>query len=193
MKAFYLDDHSKFCKPSVSGVFNFCETNPKAFLFFVKNNFVLILYHRCLEYGDEYKFKKEIIESVLKNAKIKERHEVRKSVVYDDEFKSLRLRNKPLNKISYDVSYLYSDSAGKQYAIVTEIEILDKVANHDELKKSYENALMMLKEKGYSYLEDQLTTLYHANCAYVEQIEKVKTIDYLITKINKQCRTQMSY
>jgi hypothetical protein len=53
-----------------------CELNPERFLFLVENKFVLITYNTCMNFGDQYEYKKKLIDKVIEHNKVFDYYEL---------------------------------------------------------------------------------------------------------------------
>lgn len=190
MKHFYLDEHRWFCDTKINNGSirkSYCELNPEHFLFFVGNEFILITYHKCMEGGDGYNFKKELIEQVIEKFKIFPRYEVNRGVDVEKNLKNFRLRNIPLRKFIKQVNFIYSDATGKEYAITTLIEYLDSICNEDAIRKNYKEATEYLSNYKYDSLLDELYSLYSANSFgnINDAAECHKTTEHIIKSIRQ--------
>jgi hypothetical protein len=197
----YIDSHSCEClkeneryellidsvkEYSFNG-YDICNKNPKRFLFFIKNKFVLITYHSCIHPGQSHiEFKQELIKKIIVNNKIYNKFEIGR-VHLDVVLKQYRLRNKNLKKYHDEINYIYSDNAGKQYAICNEIPFIDSICNQDEILENYKIAKEYLIKNGLEYLLEDLDELYYSNHHFeFDKVEIFKTIDHLITNLQKQ-------
>ena len=190
MKEFFLDSHSEHCSSNKKNSYfsNYCEENPERFLFFVGNNFVIITYYKCNSYYDKYDFKVVLIKNVLTNNKIFETWRVNKSVDLEKDLKNFRIRNQSLRKNIQQVNYIYSDNAGKQYAITTTANYLEFIANQDEIDKNYKDAKEFLIKNEYNWLIKELDNLYWNNrivIRYEHEVEICRTIEHLTKSINQ--------
>lgn len=191
MKELYLDFHSSICdnmKPYYHNdkSFKWCEMNPDRFLFFVGNKFVLITYNSCLNCGDKYDFKKEIINKVIVDNNIFETYEINRSVNVKENLKDFRIRNKSLLKYIQQVNFIYYDNANKEYAITTKTKYLDALCNQDEIDSNYIKAREFLTKNEYTWLIRCLDKLYIKNRLYnYNETEVIRSIDHLINSINK--------
>lgn len=187
MKEQFLEEHTTLCKNNTS-IYGqkFCNHNPERFLFFVGNKFVLVTYHRCMEFGDRYDFKKFIIESVIKNSKIFELYKVERSVNVNQELKDFRIKNKSLRKHIQQVNFMYADNSGKSYAITTKTPFIDWICNQQEIDNNFKDAKDYLIEKEYKWLIPELDDLYKYNYVYnCDDVEMSKTIDALVKSIHQ--------
>lgn len=179
MKENYLDQHSSFCNSQC------CISYPERFLFFAGNKFFLITYHSCLNHGDQYQFKKDLIELVLKKTKVFERYEVNRGVSITKELRNFRIRNQALRKTIKQVNFIYSGNNGYEYAITTTADFLETISNESVIKEAYEEAKLFLEQKGYDFLLEDLRQLYFSNLVYDNSDTEVsKTIDHIVSIIN---------
>lgn len=190
MKEFYLDIHATHCpcnnKEDKSNWAKFCELNPNRFLFFLGTKFILITYNACMNMGDEYDFKKTLIDKVITDNKVFEYYDVNRGVNVQDNLRDFRIRNKALRKHIEQINFIYWDNAGKKYAITTRTKYLDAICNQEEIDTNYNEAKEMLTKNEYDWLLEPLKNLYYANKVYNEnEAEYHKTIDHLINSINQ--------
>jgi hypothetical protein len=140
-----------------------------------------------MEYGNEYQFKKEIVEKAIENFKILELYEVNKSVDLENDLKKFRIKNNQLRKYIQQVNYIYYSGNRKIYAITTKTKYLDSICNQDNLYKNYLDAKDYLIKYELDYLIDSLELLFKNNLIYTGNVaEHFKTIDHLVKSINKQ-------
>ena len=104
----------------------------------------------------------------------------------DRILKEYRLRNKNLKKYHNEINFIYSDNAGKQYAITNRIPFMDSIINQDEILSNYKICKDYLIKNGIDYLIKELDELYNYNHFFeFDKIEVFKTIDHLIDNIKK--------
>lgn len=189
MKYYYLDSHSFICKHQHELGRRYCEQNPENFLIFVKNKFVLIDYHCCLNSGDHIEWKRKLVESLIKQSKIFETFELSKSVNLKEELKEFRIRNRSLRKWIYQVHYLYGGNGcngGKHYCIASKVKYMDAVCDAEEIKNNYVEAREYLINNDKKYLLDELKNLYLENPVWnIDDVEICKTVDHIVESINK--------
>lgn len=186
MKEFVLDNHVTYCKNHEYG-HRFCELNPERFLFCAGNKFFLITYQKCMDCGDEYEFKKELIRMVLDKIKEVPTYELRRSISVKDDLMDFRIRNRALKKWIYQAHYLYYNNAGKEFAIASKIPYMDAICNYNEFEDNYKKAKDVLTERGYKWLFPKLEKLYMKNIMFdLDQTEIHKSIDHLVKSINQQ-------
>lgn len=188
MKEFYLDQHSITCRcRNDKSIFNhYCQVNPDRFLFFLKTHFILITYHSCMDMGDQYAFKKDLIDRVIVDNKVFNYFELDRGVDVENTLKNFRIRNRTLKKYIQQVNFIYYDNAKKIYAITTKTKFLDAIFNQDEIDKNYKLAKDFLLKNEYNWLLNQLDLLYYNNQIYNESsAEYCKSVDHIIKKINQ--------
>jgi hypothetical protein len=189
MKEFYLEEHSWSCPCNIEATplqwKKFCELNPERFLFLVENKFVLITYNKCMNFGDQYEYKKKLIDKVIQHNKVFDYYELNRIDVEKD-LRDFRIRNIALKKYIRQVNYLYYNNAGKKFAITTDVPYIETLAKTSELRKNYDDAMEFLKNNEYNYLLNDLRDLFCAN-TYNNNYEAqyIKTIDHLVKEINK--------
>jgi hypothetical protein len=185
MKEHFLSQHSFTCEGT------YCELNPERFLFFVKNNFILITYYGCMHNGGKYYWKKELVEAVIKNSKAYSLSFVSTGVNLERDLRNFRLHNESLKKHYQEVNFIYSDNAGKRYAITNKVDYLEFIANQSELEGNYQMAKEFLSEKRYKWLLPQLDELMQYNSVYGDSTaEEFKTVDYLIKSIHNLIKSK---
>lgn len=179
MKERYLNIHSSFCNSA------FCEMNPKRFLFFANNQFYLITYHRCMEYGDEYAFKQGIVKSVV--SKSREKESVRVERCCDKDYRRENNLVKNLGGVVNWVNYIYENAARKQFVIYSSTKYIDAIAAQAEIDENYKAALEYLKANDYNeYLEDELRDLYYANKLWIPHSVMYSTTEELLKQLNSE-------
>lgn len=186
MKYFYLDFHSDFCKHQHPDGVDYCEQNPVHFLLFVKNKFILIDYHCCMNGGDHIEWKKQMIDSLIKNSKIFPKYELGKSIRVKEELKDFRLRNQHLRKWVYQVHYLYGSNNYTEYCIASKVKYMDALCDAEEIEKNFDEAREYLSKYKNPSLIKELERLYFANPVWdIDEIEICKTVDHIVDSINK--------
>lgn len=196
----YIDSHSDYClavderykklndehKVLSFNSFEICNMNPERFLFFIKNRFLIITYHRCIHNGFTHiEFKQDLINKVITKNKIYNKFDIER-VHLDTILKDYRLRNKNLKKYHNEINFIYSDATGKQYAITNTIPFMDSICNQDEILSNYKICKDYLIKNGLDYLMKELDELYNYNHHYeFDKVEIFKTIDHLIDNIKK--------
>jgi len=189
MKEYYIDSHSLLCcsvtHPNEWFSQN-CPINPERFLFFAGNQFFLIVYHRCMEHGSSYAYKKDFVKQAFDSCKELPLHKVEYSMWVDRDLKEWRLKNHPLKKYIRQANYIYSDNAGKEYAITTTIPFLDKICDQEKIDENYAIAKKHLDERGYNDLINELDQLYEYNrISIFSKLEIHKSIEHALNEINK--------
>lgn len=187
MKERYIKQHAEDCGENGNGS-KFCDYNPERFLFYLKNDFYLITYPRCLRgYTPWVDFNLKIIKSFIGNNKVYKYYETNKSVRVDEDLKEFRLRNKTLREYVQEVNFLYGNCAKwNQFAITTKIRYLDYIVSQKERLVNYKKAEEYLKKNGFDFLLQDLEDLYLANSLGIyDEAEIYKTIDHLVNSINQ--------
>ena len=190
MKELYLDTHAFHCPCNSNEVeeklINFCSINPERFLFFLGTKFYIITYNPCIEFGDKYNLKKNLIDKIIKDNKIFDLYEVNRGVDLQKDLINFRIRNKSLRKYIEQVNFIYEDNRRKKYAITTRTRYLDSICNNEEIEENYKIAKQMLIDNEYNWLLNSLDELYYANKIYNEPIaEYHKSIEHIINTITK--------
>lgn len=188
MKEHYLDIHSDYCEARSRSGIKFCDTYPERFLFFVGNRFVLVAYNSCMGRGNEYEFKRSIVEAAIGQNKIFDLYEVNRSVRVGEELRDFRIRNRNLRKYIQQVNYIYSDNSTRLYAITTKAKYLDAICNQGEIDNNYKEARLFLTNSEYEWMLPKLEQLYFYNHLHLYQedvVEIHRTIEHLTHTINQ--------
>lgn len=201
MKEYYLDEHTAICPSCQSNKLNkkwvseICNRNPEHFLFFAANDFHLIRYHRCLDYGydSNYSFKVMLVEKVLSNYNLEGLYEVNKSVNFEHLFPNNRItEDLYFKKKITQINYIYSDNANRKYAITSKIDFKDWIFCQEKISENFIEAKKTLSEKNYcsDNLMSQLEDLFHNNCN-LYRVDKINiivknSIDDIVKTIKKQ-------
>ncbi len=186
MRGFQLTEHSFLCERQDKSHWlnDICDLNPERFLFYLNGQFALITYNKCLEFGNHLNYKQDLIDKIITQNKIYDIWDVER-VNIEMALQNYR-RTNHLKKYISQVNYIYSNNAGKEYCITTRVKFVDALINNDALIKNYKAGIISLEEKKLDYLLPQLEKLYKANIFYCDsEIEICKTIDHLVTQINK--------
>lgn len=193
MKEFFLDKHSSVCEDRITKqdfCSSFCELNPERFLFFIKNEYYLVTYHRCLNHP-HIDFKEDIIKKIIEISKVYETYKVNRSVRVDDDLKDFIRHNKTLKKYAQEVNYLYSNASGLQYAITTKVNYIEHICSDFERMKTYKEAEDFLTKNDFEWLIPSLVQLHRANNLYeYDESVRVRTVDALIKMIKEEIKTQ---
>ncbi len=139
-----------------------------------------------MDNGDQYAFKKDLIDRVIVDNKVFNYFELDRGVDVEKTLKDFRIRNRTLKKYIQQVNFIYYDNAKKIYAITTKTKFLDAIFNQDEIDKNYILAKDFLLKNEYNWLLNQLDLLYYNNQIYNESsAEYCKSVDHIINKINQ--------
>jgi hypothetical protein len=139
-----------------------------------------------MDMGDQYAFKKDLIDRVIVDNKVFNYFELDRGVDVENTLKNFRIRNRTLKKYIQQVNFIYYDNAKKIYAITTKTKFLDAIFNQDEIDKNYKLAKDFLLKNEYNWLLNQLDLLYYNNQIYNESsAEYCKSVDHIIKKINQ--------
>jgi len=156
------------------------------FLFLAFNKYFIIHYPSCWDY-DHLDMKQMIIESVCSKIRTKETWKLRRSVQLDKKFTDFRRRQLELNeKIDY-VHFTYYDNAYRKYGIVSQVDLMDRVFNDDELNQN------TIKAQDYVLEREDLKHFYkniidlssENNIGAVSTVNLIDTTDELIKQIKK--------
>lgn len=190
MEKIILTQHHKNCKKSLKES-PWSDVNNNEFFFQAGGQFYLIVYCDCMvpyhiNHLDE---KMDVIRMVIENVKIYSLYTAYRERI-DTTLKDFRLRGIALKTMVKDINYIYSNNAGKRFAITSKIDYIDRIFNQEEFKKNYEETLSELSvydnTRDRSYLINELKELYSFNIWWEDNYEIVKTIDHMRTLINKQ-------
>jgi hypothetical protein len=189
MKEYFIDEHNKSCIDN-DKFKEYHSCYPERFLFFLGNDFYLIAFNSCLEHWrDRYDFKVDLIKSFCENNKPKtlelDRYLIQKSWNVETYLKDFRIRNRNLKTHVCQVNYLYRDNAMKEYAIVTKTKFIDAICDSKIVNDNYQKAELFLKEKGYTWLLDELKSLWLQNTYYIGDAEVFKSIAHCIKEIRR--------
>jgi phosphopantetheine adenylyltransferase len=167
MRDFFINHHTEHCmiekKQMESGEYsafaNFCEINPKYFIFSMFNDFVLIKYHKCCSEYAEVEFKQGMIQGFLESQK-EAYFEVEKSINLNDFFKEKNTKVYGENLIE-EINCIYHDNAKKHYAITSKkVKTSKTIFNKSELEKNYIQAKEELQKIGQPFLLTEIDNLY---------------------------------
>jgi hypothetical protein len=182
----YLDQHTNSCKNSYYGE---CK-NICYLLIFIKNKYLLVRYHNCENYWGHLDYKQDLIKRIIADNKIFALYEViREKYSYNDFCIHAKL-NLPLKKSAKQVNYIYSDNAGRQYAITTKTNFFDEIFSQNERDIALLEAEEYLQKMALDeLLLNDLRLLHEANSINsINDITIVKTIDNLLKEINLQLK-----
>lgn len=198
MKEYYLDLHTDEClarrnRPRdktdyFDGFRHFCDHNPERFLFYLNGEFYIICYHTCITYGNDYDVKIALIKRTIEKHKVYELYDIDKGWDVNGALRNFRIRNESLRKFTKEINYIYSNAAGKLYAITTTVKYIDAICDQDKLDANYREAKEYLKNT-HEYLLDDLDELHRHNYLMCgTPAEHVKSIDHLVKLINQKTK-----
>jgi len=199
MKHIILDEHSYLClchkdrdNDKKHWFSHSCKLNPDRFLFFLDNDFHIITYFNCNDYGDQYDYKKGFIEAIMGQSKKIHIFETRRGREVENDLKESRLRGVEFDMYIDEINYVYSDNCNKKYAIATRIPLIDKLEINDVIDKNYLAALDFIKNdqflKGCKFLYDELEYLKCINKVYISDAEIVKSTAHLSKIFRKKIK-----
>lgn len=198
MKEFFLTEHSWYCRQCYEqqkqiGVIklDLCTMNPERLLLYAGTQFFCITYYECIEHGDKYRFRQELVKKIYESlSKVIDLplYKVERSVRLEKHFRNIRKGNVRNNIFFRQVNYIYYDNAYNAYAITTEAEWTAAISDNEKLKESYRNAIAYIESKGreYEHLKQQAKQLLYANYIHLEKRDEIKTIESLITQIKHE-------
>jgi hypothetical protein len=184
-KESYIEEHSFICKGH-SRIY--CDNNPVRFVFYANKKFHLVSYNKCMEFGEEYKFKKEIVQSVLVKSKDKQSYTVNSGVDVARDMKRFRINQAPFRKSVEVVHYLYHNNARKEYAITTVMPYFEAMID-DSIDVSGKKCIEYLTECEYNYLIVDVNNLIYMNKHWntnMSKVEVYKTAELLIKQLNHE-------
>lgn len=166
-----------------------CENHESNFLFFIGNEFILLTYFGCSEYGNHLDFKEDVIKRVTSLKELNVNY-VNRAITIDKILKSDNLRGKIFKRTINQFVYIYSDNADRRYAFTYRTNWIN--IDMKKISDSYNKMVSYTKELGiYHYVEWQLNNLYEENMSIFRntttekvEIELVKSINNLTKKIN---------
>lgn len=161
-------------------------------LIFIYGEFVLIEYNNDnIGYKSEPDFIKDVIQRIY-NAngdkfKIK-RFDTNKSVRIDNkDFKKEVELSKLLSGFYKEINYIYSDNAGKQYAIVTDVMGIELNENRESKLNNYLEAKKYLNENNLNFLRSGIDELYDkSDKVYFSEKAILNSIDELVNQIKTE-------
>ncbi len=186
-----LDLHHQLCTETE------CKRNNYLvhLLLYANNDFYLITYNECMQMGNHIDFKHWIISQMIENSKSKGLNYINtnKSMDYKNMVKDVKNGQIFKNK-TREVHYIYSNTS-KRFAITSERKYIDRVILIDEYEQNYKKTyeyIMDLLPSTYTEqrLQIELDQLYEANKIHIflNEIERVKTTDLLIKKIQNEIK-----
>ena len=141
------------CRDEHNGWFNprkLCESSKSHLLLQVGYKYIIISYHRCLEGYDHLEFKHGLLSQVCKEMK---HQPPNRSIHYSEQLKRSIDDGFNFRESFTEISYLYSDNAGKKYCFVTTHKFTDVFLN--EIEENHIESYFSTKE----YIEKNLDTL----------------------------------
>jgi|688.fasta_scaffold411261_3 hypothetical protein len=182
----YLNQHTNSCKKIFDGG---CK-NIHYLLVFIKNKYLLVRYYSCENYWGHLDYKQDLINRIIADNKIFPLYKVkREKYCYNDLWRDNKL-NLQLKKSAKQVNYIYSDNAGRQYAITTKTNFFDEIFSQNERDIAFMEAEEYLQKMSLDdLLLRELIQLHTAN--YIDPVKEitiVKTIDNLLKEINLQLK-----
>jgi hypothetical protein len=170
--------------------------NPERFVFFHEKDFHIITYFKCMDGGDRNQFKEEILGLFIEKYDKVETYEISRSWEVEGALKESRLRGIEFDIYLHEVNHVYSDAAGKEYAIATKRSLVDKLNTNEIIKANYKLALDKINSdenlKDSRYIKSKLSELKMHNLLYISDAEIVKSTKHLIKKFNKQIKEKIN-
>lgn len=186
-----ISQHSEYCRiqteknKQYSAHYN-CVGSVVKTVLLVNNQFYLLTYNSCIVPVREIDFYQEIINNAVGKSKVTANYMTFRTEL-DKELKDFRITGKKLKTHTMQVHYIYEDAARKQYAIVTQENYLQAIANNDILLA---NAITALESNHYNMWGDTIKELFNANYFIVNQKEIHATVDALIDQIKKSVKNK---
>lgn len=176
---------------------HFCTETVTVFYF--NYEFHVLIYNSCLQKRKSNPdFMMELLEAIAGKVKVVTPWTISKSHVLDRDLRDYRYRGIALRKFIWQACFVYAP--GKTYAIgaqacpkdviASKAETWEFVQSNDRLISEYKKVKEYLKNAGLAndWVSWQVDELYHINRTdgYITQPEIVRTVNHLITQINKQ-------
>lgn len=190
----HFDYHSSLCSENPREFSlsqrEYCEMNKQEVVIFIKNQFVLITYNKCVA-NHEYEFIQEISNTIHKNSKTKDLLRVERSVNINEDFRRNRLRGVQFKNYSEEVHYIYY-SASRAYAITSKMKYLDYFTNRLDFREKYNAFIEYISDEKncveqVEYLKNCAEKLYRENFIIEPtKLETYRTVNNLITNLKKQ-------
>jgi len=161
-----------------------CELNRERIIMYIGGRFFYITYPPCIcGYGHHLDFKKAIIEKLMGLYIDAPCHYTYRDEI-NNELRSFRRHGVAMRKFYHQHNFIYTNATGKLFAIQTEIEFMDALADQELLKERYLEAKVFLEEENPNLIFE-LDELYKYNKIEISDYEIHKSVDSLITSINK--------
>lgn len=200
MRKIILNKHSQECCNSnnvIKDWYNphkFCVSTPKKLLFYFNGEFVYFEYFDCFtRHYNEQELIEYIINNKISTTKKMQLWECSRSWNLDEKLKEFRLRNIDIKYKKDEVNFIYSDAAGKQYAVVTEIPYKDAFINNDKLENEYNEMYNFLfSSDDRRYLIPLLKELNSNNYIHISDNEIVKSIEHMRKILIKNNKNETS-
>jgi hypothetical protein len=198
-----IKEHKEECELSVRQFWDskmtghdFCKMNPQHEVFLLYDRFYLLTYNSCLSrhYNNKHEFIKHFMEVGI-NAKNLPIRRLKMSVNYTEELKKMFEQELFLENYINQVNYLYSDNAGKQYAIVSKIDFLEYDFTHEFLYKNYLEMTKYLDDffkANINVKESLKQKLQDIYCNQVQSTESNEKINKIIFKTVNQAFKQLN-
>ena len=199
MKHIILDEHSWCClyhKDRVNDKKEWfshsCRLNPERFLFFLDNDFHIITYFNCKNHGDQYDYKKGFIEAIMGQSKKINVFHTRRGHEVERDLKESRLRGMEFDMYIDEINYVYRNNCGKEFAIATQVPLIDKLSINDTIDKNYLLAVEFIENneflKRQKFLYKELEYLKELNKIHISDTEIVKSTAHLAKVFRKKIK-----
>lgn len=199
MKHIILDEHSWFClchkdkaKDKKEWFSHHCGLNPERFLFFFDNDFHIITYFKCMDHGNHIDYKESFLSIIMEQSKKRELYEIIRGIDVEKSLKENRLTGLEFDMHVDEVNYVYSNAAGRRYAISTRVPLLDKLTINDTIDKNYLLAVDFIKNdeflKRQIFLYGEMEYLRNINKIHISDAEIVKSTAHLAKIFKKKIK-----
>jgi hypothetical protein len=193
MKHFIISQHTSHCACRMEAIESSINQNNwiwptccnDAFLVFVRSEFILIEYPVCLDRGDKHDFRQSIITQAVESAFVTKKFMVYRGVIGSELAQMRKTAEFNFDKKMIQVNYIYRSASKKEYGVCSLVPVLDQVVRSDETFKDSEKMRKYLIENDLTWHLEDLNSLLHYNAQSVSEYEVVKTINDLISSINK--------
>jgi hypothetical protein len=147
----------------------------------------LVRYHNCENFYNHLDYKQNLIKRIITDNKIFALHDVKREKYSYNDFCIYGKLNLPMKKNAKQVNYIYSDNAGKEYAITTKTDFFDEILSQNERDLAFVDAKEYLQNIGLDdLLLSDLKQLHQANSINsINDITIVKTIENLLKSIHQ--------
>lgn len=196
MKTFLIKEHSNSCKHNMDQAkenflnsqktssdewiyqLNICR-NYNEKLFFFNNEFCYVEYPSCLQRGEkDCDFVVKMLQQ-LKEVNNLPLNLIDKGIVDDSTLRDFRIRGIEIERDFTEINYLYSNNAGKTWAITTKKPWFDVLNYNDIIEEDYLKMTEFLKKHDKKHLLKNLERILLRNKIDISDFEIIKTAEHL--------------